>query len=138
MPDYDFYRGKLPRDQAYPLTRTALDAALTSARVTSLRSVHFGWHSRNREVLRAIFIGESRGSSGAPQRFLDHAGTLVLTVYGVPMTDRAEVAAALLQTGLANLCTWLRRAEIEGNVWRATMHHYVVSYANGTLRIEEA
>jgi len=97
MRDYSFVRGRLPGDQAYPLTRTALDSALESAGVTSLRHVHFGRHQRDGEVLRATFVGESTGHSGEPQRFIARAGTTEFTLYSVTLANRAQIERMLLR-----------------------------------------
>ena len=134
---YSFYRARLPWDRAYPLERSALDAALDAAGVTQVAHVHYSVSGPDGVVVEVVFTGEALSWTGRPDHFARDDGTAQLTIYGVPSHHRRDVEAALRREGLPALCAWLRRAESAGNVWRASMHRFTLRYADGRSAIEE-
>jgi hypothetical protein len=126
---YAFDRAKIPRTLSFPLKRSALDAALDSAGVTSLAVVYFWMRQRGDVVLRAGYSGEARRAAAA--------GQSTVTVYAVPVAERRETEAALLREALPRLAAWLRRVESAGNAWRGVEHHLAIHYRAGKLEYTE-
>jgi len=132
VPEYGFDRHKLPKGRSFPLARSVLDDALASAAVRGISSVYF-WKRRggpgaSRIVLRADYCGEGRvGWAGA--------GSTTITVYDVASTERKEIMAALVQTGLPRLIQWLTELDSAGNTVRGVDKHFVAEYVDGKLQI---
>jgi hypothetical protein len=129
--EYLFGKDKLPNGWSYPLKRSALDVALQAAGVTRLFSVRYsygGGEQRSRP-LRVQYDGDE------PRRF--GAGAASLTVYAVPSAERSSTMAQL-ESNLAAVCDWIRRAETAPPAWRMTRHELAVELRDGEARVVEA
>jgi hypothetical protein len=130
MATYRFTRAKIPKSLSFPLKRSALDAALEGAGITSLAAVYFWTRQPGDVVLRANYCGEAQRTAAA--------GESTLTVYAVPAPKRHDTEGALLREALPRLVAWLRAAQAAGNAWRGANHHLAVSYQGGQLYYDES
>ena len=111
---YGFARDRLPRGLTYPLDRGQLDSALAAVRVEQVRWVAFSGR-RDDAILLARYWGEAAASRFA-------AGTVWLSLYAVPSSEREAVRSLLLADGLPRLVRWLGEAGCRGPSWRADDH----------------
>lgn len=130
--EYAFDRHKLPKGRSFPLARSVLDEALASSGVQRISNVYFGKRrggpGATRIVLRADYCGEGRvGWAGA--------GSTAITVYDVASTERNEIMAAIVQTGLPRLIQWLKELDSAGNTVRGVDQHFVAEYVDGKPQI---
>jgi hypothetical protein len=114
MAQYDYGRGGLPKGFSYPLRRTELDAALDAAGITRVSEVQLrrplaGW------IFWAEYVGE--GTWYAPRR-----GKVRLTLFGVPSTRRAQIAAWFRAEGLPTLTAWCAHLDQKGQGWSLLDH----------------
>jgi hypothetical protein len=120
---YRFLKARLPRGFTFPLKRNSLDHALAVHNIRGLWLVSLGEPlPRDPDLLIvAYYHGEAAAARGTPEH-LDNAGTTSVHFYAVPLAERSRIEHAIVDEALPSLCAWLRRAESEGNTWRAMNH----------------
>lgn len=122
---YAFDKHRLPRGFSFPLKRSILDSALTTAHITHVHCVYYWWRQAGDIVLRADYCGEANRAWAA--------GQTSITLYAVPACERSETDSALIAQVLPQLCTWLQTAELAGNVWRGVDQTLVFQFKNSSL-----
>ena len=135
--EYGFAKDRLPRGSSYPLTRDQLDASLPAPLAGRVRWVAFSGR-RDDAILLARYWGEAD-----ERRFA--AGTVWLSLYAVPSSEREAVSSSLLADGLPRLVRWLRDAECRGPSWRAVDHRIefgmrcgrLIAREDGAMAVEE-
>ena len=122
---YAFDKQRLPRGFSFPLKRSILDSALTTAHITRIHCVYYWLQQASDIVLRADYCGEANRAWAA--------GQASITLYAVPARERSHTESVLIAQALPQLCTWLQTAEMAGNVWRGVDHTLVFLFRNGSL-----
>jgi hypothetical protein len=135
---YEFDAPKDPpgEGRSYPLKCSALDAALTGGRVTAVRRVKYlkgRWSIRNPSEPMPVVAAEYAGTD----HWIEAQGTVVLTVYSVPRSDRHAVEGVLMADGLSRLVAWIQNAENETETWRETTHRLALTFDAGNLLATE-
>jgi len=126
-------RDPIPQDDAYPISRTALDSALSDAGVATLDMIYF---------LRAG-IREWRDSSvGDVMEISFKAATAErrerteIRIHAVPAASKQVIRVALTSL-LEDTAAWIRRAERSENVWRSTDHRLMLRWDGDNLQLSE-
>lgn len=117
MPDYGYDKSRLSAGRSFPLKRTELDRALDEADIGELFMVRFvdSAKSNNTTVIAATYHGEAWFNAAS--------GKCSIDLMSVHSHERAEVHEMLVREMLPEICRWIKAAEKEGNVWRATDHY---------------
>ena len=131
MPEYSFSKDKLPRGYSYPLKRSLLDERLDEAELTKIQGVYYCFNRKSDNlILRGDYFGEARkGWAGA--------GLSSIWLWAVRSEERKVIETVLVNEALPALIVWLRKAEQEGNVWRATSRHIDFRFRDTQLAINE-
>src|SRR5215510_4014268 len=127
MPEYSFSKNKLPRGYSYPLKRGFLNERLDEAELTKIANVYYCFNLKSDNlVLRGDYFGEAhKGWAGA--------GLSSIWLWAVRSEERKVIETVLVNEALPALIVWLRKAEQEGNVWRATSRHIDFRYKDAQL-----
>jgi hypothetical protein len=134
-----YEKDRLPPGWSYPLGRDRIAEALRDAGAVlgSLRLWGPGRppHAQPYSVCRVMWAGDSQA---------DYFGLvpvgrsrLHMSWDAVPGEHRKAVADLLEGGTLRQVCEWATRALNRGNVWSATRHELVVTYADGRLHVSE-
>ena len=122
--EYRFLKARVLKGFAFPLKRSVLDEALGRCQLRHVGFVSFSEPLDRRLnpdlVALTYFHGEGTGVTGMANS--EHLGTASIHFYAVPLGERPKVERAIRNQVLPRLCAWLKRAELEGNVWRAMNH----------------
>jgi hypothetical protein len=130
MPEYSFSKRKLPRGYSYPLKRGLLDELLDEAELTKIDTVHYCFDLKSDNlILRGNYSGEAHKGWAA--------GLSSIWLWAVRSEERKVVENVLVNEALPALIMWLRKAEQEGNVWRATSRHIDFRFRDTQLTINE-
>jgi hypothetical protein len=131
MPEYSFSKDKLPRGYSYPLKRGLLDERLDEAELIKIAGVYYCFNLKSDNlVLRGDYFGEAhKGWAGA--------GLSSIWLWAVRSEERKVIETVLVNEALPALIVWLRKAEQEGNVWRATSRHIDFRFRDTQLSIHE-
>jgi hypothetical protein len=126
-------RDHIPQDEAYPISRTALDSALSEAGVATLDMIYFlraGVRElRDSGVGNVMEISFKAATADRPER-------MEVRIYAVPAVLKKVVGVALTNL-LPDAASWVRRAERSENVWRSTDHGLVLRWGGDDLRPSE-
>lgn len=131
MPEYSFSKNKLPKGYSYPLKRGLLNKWLDEAELTKIACTYYCFNRKSDNlILRGDYFGEAhKGWAGA--------GLSSIWLWAVRSEDRKVIETILINEALPTLISWLRKAEQEGNVWRATSRHIDFRYMDTQLTINE-
>jgi hypothetical protein len=131
MPEYSFRKDELPRGYSYPLKRGLLDEWLDEAELTRIDSVSYRFNLKSDNlILQGNYFGEAhKGWVGA--------GLSSIWLWAVRSEERKVIETVLVNEALPALIVWLRKAEQEGNVWRATSRHIDFRFRDTQLTINE-
>lgn len=110
-------RDKIPKGWSYPLKRSALDAAIVAANLTSVASVYFVFRSHGSIFLSVMYTGEQHRQQRG-------AGTCSVWIYSVPSQTRKAYESAILSALLPAMTRWIEKLEQAGNVRRAVDHQW--------------
>jgi hypothetical protein len=141
---FESSRTPLPHDQSFPLKASALDDAFRSRGIDSVRRVK--WLKRGRSIHQPFeFPGVASGLQAEydglePHRYQSHPhepGTVTLTVYSLPSSERPAAEELLIGEGLPQLVAWLERIADRPKTWRDEHHRLSLFFANGKLSVTE-
>jgi hypothetical protein len=127
-------RDRLPRDESYPISRSAIDAALSGAGVETVDLIYF---------LRAGVDDRKRSSSGEIIRIdfraatRDHPERVELRVYAVPTSLKEALGRAGVPSAVTRAAAWLRSSEIAEVPYRSSDHFFAARFEEDTLSILE-
>jgi hypothetical protein len=128
-PGYIFEKATLGSGWSYPLKRSVLDAALSSAGVTSVFEVRFqgGPHKRIPPlVVTHVGVAAPYGA----------AGKVRISVTAVRSVERQAVMSAL-EAELPTICGWIKAAEAASMTWRDQGHQLVAELHDGQIVLAE-
>jgi hypothetical protein len=115
---WDYSKYPLPHGYSYPVKRSDIEAAVSKAAATGLRSVGmFRWRP-GRTVARADYRGDARRERWAMD------GLVTVRFHAVPSDQRHHVEKLLLTGGLDRLFSWVADAGTAGNSWRGGDHYF--------------
>ncbi len=126
-------RDPISKDEAYPISRTALDAALSDAGVATLDMIYFlragirDWRdSAAGDVMELSF---EAATADRPER-------TEIRIHAVPAASKQFIRIALTNV-LEQAAAWVHRAESSENVWRSTDHGLMLRWDGENLQLSE-
>ncbi|MEV0847596.1 hypothetical protein AB0J21_17300 [Streptomyces sp. NPDC049954] len=124
-------RRRLPRDRAWPLTATDIDACLGAHRdhVTELRFLT--GQDSGTLVLGAAWVAPAPSNHGRGTH--PDAVGLWIDVHPVAAADRAATRALLRTLALPQLHEWVTRGIDADETWRLTSHQHYWRLSGGLL-----
>ncbi len=126
-------RDRISQDEAYPISRTALDSALSDAGVATLDMIYF-LRAGLREF-RDSGVGHVMEISYRSATADRHERTEI-RIHAVPAISKQVIGVALTNL-LADAAAWVRRAERSENAWRSSDHGLVLRWDGDDLRLSE-
>jgi hypothetical protein len=130
-------RDPLRSRESYPVKAQALDSALRDGGVQCVRRVK--WLNRRKSLAAGLVVrAEYDGVEPRPRQTHGNApGSVTLTVYSVPSSERATVEAVLLECGLSALVAWPEQIPNLPATGRSEPYDFTLSIEDGRLTTSE-